>query len=172
MSSKKRASKVIGALFAGLPVVAAVAYVAMDEGVTEDAVRWDVRTTRYLVYHAQRPGPVAQALLDDLPDDVVPLPWGVTPEEEARQMAVLAELGVSISHLPSIFTFTEPYEVDDGEGGVFVVEGGWREHRLPKGAAWLDIDVPDRRRPLREWVMARVPPRLSRDAGPDPEEAP
>lgn len=136
----------------------AIAAVCVEYGVTPEQVVAAVRACRYVVFNSTRSGPVADALLSTAPDDVIPIPYGVTPSEETAQQRVLAQLGAVVTHLPSLVAYVPAYDVVTDEGTV-AVPAGYRELRLRPGAAWSDDEPPpDRLRPLVEWGLCRNPP--------------
>lgn len=146
------------ALLDGATLDDAIAAVCGEYGVAPAQVVAAVRACRYVVFNATRSGPVADALLGDAPDDVIPIPYGVTPSEETAQQRVLAQLGAVVTHLPSLVAYVPAYDVETDEGTV-AVPAGYRELRLPPGVSWSDdAPPPDRLRPLVEWGLLRAPP--------------
>jgi hypothetical protein len=133
-------------------IVAALAAVAPGQVIS------DVRATRYLIYNASCPGPLARAMLDDLPPDVVPIPYGWRAVEEEGQARLLAAMAVGISSLPAVYVYV-PARTIEGEDGPELLAAHYEEVRLDDAKGWEEDAAPaDRCRSPTEWALKRTPP--------------
>jgi hypothetical protein len=53
-----------------------------------------------------------QELLDTLPEDVIAVPFGWTPEIEENRNSIINSLGITVSSIPSLFVFIEGHYAD------------------------------------------------------------
>jgi hypothetical protein len=122
-------------LLSGLTVEQSIAHVAAEHSVDPDEVRAAVRACRYLCYEQSSPGPVARRLLDSLPGDVVPIPYGRRAVHEQRQIHIMATLGAVVTALPCVVAWV-PEHVGEEE----TIPGHYAQTRLSDDADWADLD--------------------------------
>ncbi|MEK9724782.1 MAG: hypothetical protein VW405_15030 [Rhodospirillaceae bacterium] len=149
MTRKERVEMVLDLVLGGASIAQAIGAVAQADNVQPQRVAADVRSIRWLVINESD---VSCPLLDGMPPDVVVLHYGWSPEAEEQRARILAELGVSVSALPSVISWVPARTVDE-DGEQLEVPAGWRALRVTTKSHG----------PRAAWRWQRHNARFSRD---------
>jgi hypothetical protein len=156
--SKAKTLRALSMIQLGLSTAAAAAAAAADEQADPAEITQAIRTTRYLVVNSHDKN---NPMIASAPDDVVVVEYGWDAASEAWRNQLMADLGVSISALPSVIAWRDAYDVTD-EDGTRTVPAGFAVHAIRdrRDYEWLGGAAPaDRTEHPDKWARrAAVPP--------------
>jgi hypothetical protein len=98
-----------------------------------------------------------QGLLDNLPENVIPIPFGWTEDAEKNRNTFIHSLGITVSYVPSVFAYVEEHYADNSffPNMQFLPENDLRHQNSEQlvYSRWVGFDISSMPKP---WVWTEI----------------
>jgi hypothetical protein len=156
--AKVHAAAALAKVAVGKTATETLSELAIEFSSSVPEMRHSIRDTRYLVLNEHDKN---NPLLGELPSDVLVFNRGWTPTSELVFTRAVKEMGISVSSLPALIGWEPQREVDDGEGGTFIVSASFVELRIndlsKEERVWKDpLGTETRTEGVKSWGLLKT----------------